>query len=395
MSKPVNLLIVDDEPNIRRILQAAFQKQGYNVHTAEGGKQALSVVDSEPIDAVICDVIMPDIHGTELLKTVRTTHPDLVFVMMTAFGTIPQAVDAMRMGAFDYMTKPFDLEMLKKVVARGIEARAKRNAASPTTTTVPKGKNGKCVIIGESPKMKELMTMVDRVADARATVLISGESGTGKELIARALYERSSRADKPFVAISCAALPETLLESELFGHEKGAFTGATGQKPGRFELAHQGTLFLDEIGDVPPVIQIKLLRVLQEREFERLGGTKPLKVDVRMIAATNRDLEEAVAAGQFRADLFYRLQVVQICLPPLRERKEDIPTLCEHFIAKYNTENSRNLKSIAPAALDALIAYKWPGNIRELENTIERAVVLAPDDAHQITPDLLPPHIAV
>jgi DNA-binding NtrC family response regulator len=308
--------------------------------------------------------------------------------MITAYGTIKTAVEAMRLGAFNYITKPFDLDELQTMVKKALDAR--ENGADfpvPVKRTTPFRPEN---IIGSSSRMQDLLNTVERAADSRATVLIRGESGTGKELIARALHFHSSRAGKPFIAVSCAALPETLLESELFGHEKNAFTGAATQKPGRFELANHGTLFLDEVAEIPPLLQVKLLRVLQEREFERIGGTKTLKVDVRLIAATNKDLEKAVASGEFRDDLYYRLQVIPIYIPPLRERREDIPSLVNHFLKKYNQENGRKIEKIAPEALGLLMRYRFPGNIRELENAVERAVVMADRDAKILTPDLLP-----
>jgi DNA-binding NtrC family response regulator len=297
----------------------------------------------------------------------------------------------MRLGAVDFLTKPLEMDVLRKVIRNALRDRErglktpsvrKRDAARKTTP-----------FIGNSPAIQQVLTIVERVADTRTTVLITGESGTGKELIARMLHEKSSRAGGPFVAVSCAAIPETLLEVELFGAVKGAYTGADTDRIGKFEAANGGTLFLDEIGDIPPLIQVKLLRVLQEREIERLGSNKPIPVDVRLVAATNRDLEQAVQAGSFRADLFYRLQVVHIHLPPLRERPEDIPLLVEYFIRKYAEENRRAMRAVCPDTLKLLQAYPWPGNVRELENTIESAVVLAPPDATVLLPEHLPPHL--
>jgi two-component system, NtrC family, response regulator AtoC len=303
---------------------------------------------------------------------------------MTAYGTIPQAVQAIRDGAFEYVTKPFDLDALKRVVASALEEGA------PASPRRAKGKSKESSFLAESPAMREILDTVRQVADSRATVLITGESGTGKEVVAKALHGLSARSAKSFVAVSCAALPETLLESELFGYEKGAFTGAQASRVGRFETAHQGTLFLDEIGEVPLGIQVKLLRVLQEREFERLGSAKPVRVDVRLVTATNRDLQEAVDGGTFRLDLLYRLQVVEIRIPPLRERVEDVLPLARLFLEKYARENER-----APLALDeraerALQAYRWPGNVRELENVVERAVVLSPSEETSLGLALLP-----
>lgn len=384
------LLIVDDEPNIRRVLTAVFEKAGYRVLTAENGRKALDVVSSEPdVNVMICDLIMPDLNGVEVLKSAKEINPQLSVVMITAHGTIKTAVDAMKLGAFDYITKPFDMDEIKLVVKNAAE-RSELLGENIHLKQELKSRYSFEGIIGSSSKMQEVFKIVERVANSNATVLIRGESGTGKELIARAIHYNSPRAAKPFIAVSCAALPETLLESELFGYEKGAFTGAVGQKAGRFELAHQGTLFLDEVPEISPPVQVKLLRVLQEREFERVGGTKTIRVDVRLIAATNRDLEQLVAEGHFRPDLYYRLQVIQVFLPPLRERTEDIPLLVQHFVEKYNKENGKCVKGVTDETMDLLMKYRWPGNVRELENVIERGVVLADADEDLITPDLLP-----
>lgn len=390
MDDSKSILIVDDEANIRRVLDAVFTKDGYRVLTAENGRKALDIISTEPnLDVLLCDLIMPDLNGIEVLKSAREINPFLSVVMITAHGTIKTAVDAMRFGAFDYITKPFDMDEIKLIVRNALERR--RLLAENTELKQELRSHYKFdEIIGSSGKMQEVYKIIERVANSNATVLIRGESGTGKELVARAIHFNSPRSAKPFIAVSCAALPETLLESELFGHEKGAFTGAAGQKAGRFELANQGTLFLDEIADVSLAMQVKLLRVLQERKFERIGGTKTLNMDVRLIAATNRNLEDDVAAGGFREDLYYRLQVIQVFLPPLRDRKEDIPPLVEHFVEKFNKQNSRSMKFASPECMDLLMKYNWPGNIRELENAIERGVVLADPSSEYITPDLLP-----
>ncbi len=383
------LLIVDDEPNIRRILQMAFEKVGYVATTAEDVPTALELIEAETPDCIITDVTMPGLTGYDLQREVRSRHPHIPVIIMTAFGTIPQAVQAIRDGAFEYVTKPFDLDTLKRIVGAALDEPA-------TATRSPKAKlasRPQASFIAESEAMKDVLATVTQVADSRATVLITGESGVGKEVVAKALHELSSRSTKPFVAVSCAALPETLLESELFGYEKGAFTGAQGTKIGRFELAHQGTLFLDEIGEIPMSIQVKLLRVLQEREFERLGANKPTKVDVRVVTATNRDLRTAVDEGVFRLDLMYRLQVVELNVPPLRERREDIRPLAEHFLAKYCADNERGLLTLGEETLAKLEAYAWPGNVRELENTIERGVVLSSPGEEVLVPKLLPPSI--
>ena len=364
------LLIVDDEPNIRRILQVAFEKAGIETVVAENGLQALRVLETGPVSGVLTDVTMPEMTGFELHDQIIARWPDLPVIIMTAYGTIPQAVAAIRNGAYEFITKPFDLDSLKKIVKSALgetpAPRAKRGA-----------KKGKATFIAASPAMKEVEKLVQQVADTRATVLITGESGTGKEVVAKLLHELSPRAGQPFIAASCAAIPESLMESELFGYEKGAFTGAQGSKPGRFELANSGSLFLDEIGDVPPLIQVKLLRVLQEREFERLGATAPTKVDVRLITATNRDLHQMVEDGAYRLDLLYRLQVVEVHLAPLRSRVEDVGALASHFLAKFSAENGRSLSTISQDAMRRLEAYAWPGNVRELSNAIERATVLA------------------
>ena len=390
MEDSKSILIVDDEANIRRVLDAVFAKDGYRVLTAENGRKALDIVSTEPeLDVLLCDLIMPDLNGIEVLKSVREINPFLSVVMITAHGTIKTAVDAMRFGAFDYITKPFDMDEIKLIVKNALERR-RLMAENTELKQQLRSRYRFDEIVGTSGKMQDVYKVIERVANSNATILIRGESGTGKELVARAIHFNSPRSAKPFIAVSCAALPETLLESELFGHEKGAFTGAVGQKAGRFELANQGTLFLDEIAEVSLAMQVKLLRVLQERKFERVGGTKTLSMDVRMIAATNRDLEDAVAAAEFREDLYYRLQVIQVYLPPLRDRKEDIPPLVEHFVEKFNKQNGREIKFVSSDCMELLMRYGWPGNIRELENAIERGVVLADPASEYITPDLLP-----
>jgi two-component system, NtrC family, response regulator AtoC len=382
------LLVVDDEPNIRRILEVAFEKAGYLVSVAEDAHEALRILAEHPHDCVLTDVTMPGMSGYDLMREILSRTPDMPVVVVTAYGTIPQAVQAIRDGAFEYVTKPFDLDNLKKVIERATDpaaptaSRTRRSKPDRATTPAP---------VAASPAMRTVYETVEQVADSKATVLLTGESGVGKEVVARSLHSLSGRSAQPFVAVSCAALPETLLESELFGYEKGAFTGAAGAKAGRFESAHGGTLFLDEIGEVPMSIQVKLLRVLQEREFERLGASKPTRVDVRLVAATNRDLRQAVEEGIFRLDLLYRLQVVEVVIPPLRERPEDIPVLAAHFLDKYGRENGREGLTVSGEAEARLLAYPWPGNVRELENAMERATVLAGPDARELTPALLPP----
>lgn len=390
MCENKSILVVDDEPNIRRVLDAVFTKSGYTVLTAENGKKALDIVSTEQgLQVLLCDLIMPDLNGMDILKAVREMNPNISVVMMTAHGTIKSAVDAMKLGAFDYITKPFDVDEIKLIVNNALE-RSILIEENIQLKQQLKSRYGFDEIIGNCGRMQDVFRMIERVAQSSATVMIRGESGTGKELVARAIHFNSKRSMKPFVAVACAALPETLLESELFGHEKGAFTGAVGQKAGRFELANKGTLFLDEISEIPPSVQVKLLRALQERQFERVGGMKTVNVDVRLVAATNRDLEKCVADGSFRDDLYYRLQVIQIFLPPLRDRLDDIPLLTEHFINKFNERNEKHVKFVDQATMDLLMRYKWPGNVRELENAIERCVVLADDDAELITSDLLP-----
>lgn len=391
MSQKKRVLIVDDEMNIRRILQASFDKNGWHAMIADSADMALAMLERESVDCVLTDVTMPGMSGYDLQKRIAELHPETPVVIMTAFGTIPQAIEAIRNGAFEFVTKPFDLDTVKKIIQSALEGNEPKSAKAKAK---PKKASGDAKVerafIAESPAMKEILETIQQVADSRATVLVTGESGTGKEVVARLIHTLSQRSAQPFVAISCAALPETLLESELFGHEKGAFTGADTAKPGRFELADQGTFFLDEIGDIPMPIQIKLLRVLQEREFERLGATKPTRVDVRLVTATNRDLQAAVDDGTFRLDLLYRLQVVEIHLPALRERQEDIKPLCEHFLAKYSAENARELATVSDEALALLHAYPWPGNIRELENTMERATVMASSGEQELLPKHLP-----
>lgn len=382
------LLIADDEPNIRRILQAIFVKDGYDVHVAENGVRALEVAAAQPVHVLITDLIMPDMNGVELLQKIKQRQPGVTAIMITAYATIKTCVDAMHYGASDYITKPFDVDEIRAVVKRALARSqdAQRAAIGGLSTPHDAPKWGTAI----SPAMQEVNKTVTRAAASRATVLVRGESGTGKELVARALHQQSERAQAPFVAVSCAALSETLLESELFGHEKNAFTGAATERKGRFEMAHGGTLFLDEIGDVPLPVQIKLLRVLQQREFERVGGTKTIKVDVRVVAATNGDLEQLIKEGKFREDLYYRLQVIQIVMPPLRKRPEDIPLLVAQFLQKFNAENGASVEAFSAEAMMHLLAYPWPGNVRELENVVERCVVMADSHAKQIGPDLLP-----
>jgi len=365
------VLIADDEINIRRVLEAILRREGYDVVTAGNGNEALQKMTTD-VHSVITDLKMPGMDGMTLLRKLSADFPEVPVVMITAHGSVENAVEAVKLGAFDYIEKPFEQEQIRQVIAKalGTHARAKQSA-SPAG----EGSEGRYRLVGNSETIRAVYSVIDRVADTPSTVLITGESGTGKELIARALHENSSRRNGPFIKINCAAIPATLMESELFGYEKGAFTGAVGSKPGRFELANGGTLFLDEIGEVPVEMQVKLLRVLQESEFERVGGIKTIKVDVRLVTATNRDLATEIGVGKFREDLFYRLNVVPLQIPPLRERKEDIPLLVDHFIAKFNERLKKNFSGIEPAALASLVAHPWPGNIRELENVIERTLL--------------------
>ena len=389
--KSKTLLIADDEPNIRRVLQAIFVKDGYEVHVAENGVKALEWASANPVGLLITDLIMPDMNGVELIQKVKQRHPETVAVVITAYATIKTCVDAMRYGASDYITKPFDMDEIRAVVKRAVTRAAEAQAA---VTGVSRNSNSapppSLLANAVSPAMQEIMDTISRAAASRATVLIRGESGTGKELVARALHEQSDRTSGPFIPVSCAALSETLLESELFGHEKNAFTGAAAEKKGRFELAHGGTLFLDEIGDISAAVQVKLLRVLQQREFERVGGTKTIKVDVRVVAATNSDLEQLIKDNKFREDLYYRLQVIQLTMPPLRTRTEDIPLLIAQFLSKFNAENDAAAETFSPEAIMHLLSYPWPGNVRELENVVERCVVMADRHTRVIDASLLP-----
>ncbi len=373
------LLIADDEKNIRSGLQMAFEDEGYQVLTASDGNEAWEKLQKNIVDLVITDLRMPGMDGYELLKRISSSYPTLPVIVLTGHGTIETAVETMRDGAIDFFTKPVDIDKLALVVRKSIttsELKEQNRKLSEELQRLRREK-GYSRIIGRSQKVSSMMQLIEQVADTRATVLITGESGTGKELVADALVALSSRSDKPFIKVHAAALSATLLEDELFGHEKGAFTGATAMKKGRFELADGGTIFLDEIGEIDASTQIKLLRVLQEREFERVGGEKPITVDVRVICATNRNLEEEVKKGNFREDLFYRLNVVRIEVPPLRERKEDIDLLAASFLETFNKEDKRKIEGFTPAASKALLSYSWPGNIRELKNAIESSVVLA------------------
>ncbi len=385
------ILVVDDEPNLRRVLSAQLERDGYDVHTAEDGEQALGMLKEHHIDLVISDLRMPKVDGMELLRRVVASEDSIPVVIITAHGTVDNAVEALKTGAFDYITKPFDQAEVRTVVRKALRTRdlSDRDASRPLAASAPEGV--RYGIIGKSASILELYAVLDRVADTPTTVLITGESGTGKELVARALHENSSRRDKPFIKVNCAAIPRDLMESELFGYERGAFTGAVTSKPGRFELASAGTLFLDEIGSIPVEMQVKLLRALQESEFERVGGVKTIRVDVRLVAATNSDLKKEITAGTFREDLYYRLNVVPIRLASLRERAEDIPLLVQHFIAKFNARLKKKIGGTDFDAEHLLSQYPWPGNIRELENVVERAVLFC--DQEQLSTADLPAEV--
>ncbi len=367
------ILIADDEANICKVLSATLQREGYQVASARDGEEAIAQLSKETFQVVVTDLKMPKVDGMEVLGWVQRNRPDVPVIIITAHGTVDNAVQALKKGAFDYITKPFEKQDLIAVIAKAVRteslARSDVHAAQP--------ENERYRLIGETPAMKAIYDIIEKVADTPSTVLIQGESGTGKELIAAALHFNSARRARPFIKINCAAIPRELMESELFGHEKGAFTGAVNSKPGRFELADGGTLFLDEIAEIPVEMQVKLLRAIQESEFERVGGIQTIRVDVRLVVATNRDLQQEVAQGRFREELFYRLNVVPIRLPPLRERREDIPLLVEHFLAKFNARLNRAIDDISQNAMNLLCNYRWPGNIRELENVIERALVFA------------------
>ena len=369
------ILIVDDEKNYLVVLEALLSAEGYETVTADNGRTASKAIQEGDIDLLLTDMKMPGMSGMELLDHAKKIKPEVPVIMMTAYGTIEMAVEAMRKGAFDYITKPFENEELKLTIQKALENyRLIRENRLLTEALSDRYKYGN--IIGKSKPMLAIYDLIDKIAQSKASILITGPSGTGKELIAKAIHYNGSRSKRPFVSINCGALTETLLESELFGHERGAFTGAVAMKKGRFEVADEGTLFLDEVGEMPPPLQVKLLRVLQEMEFERVGGTKTITVDVRVVSASNRNLKEDVNRGLFREDLYYRLNVIHIEVPPLRERVEDIRLLVDHFIQKYRQDGGEQKIELSPEAWKAIYNYAWPGNVRELENVIERAVVL-------------------
>jgi DNA-binding NtrC family response regulator len=384
------ILVVDDEVNARTALAELLRDEGFEVETAADAFKALGKYESFLPHVVVTDLKMPGKDGIELVKKIRSFEDASAVVVMTAFGAVSSAVEAMRAGAADYLTKPLNFDELLVVLDKVLEQQALRREARQLRARV-RDRVAPDNIVGASPPMQRVFEVVDQVAPSKATVLITGESGTGKELVANALHQRSPRANGPFIKLHCAALAESLLESELFGHEKGSFTGAMARKDGRFSLADGGTLFLDEIGEISPSIQVKLLRFLQEHEFERVGGTQTIKVDVRVIAATNRNLADEVAKGRFREDLYYRLNVVSLEMPPLRDRRTDIPSLAKFFLDRYAKENAKTIEGFAPETMELLIAYDWPGNVRELENAVERAVVLT--TRAQIEPKALPPNV--
>lgn len=376
MKEPANILIIDDEAAIRDSMSQVLRKEGYRVREAVDGKEGLKIFNQESFHVVFLDLKLPGIKGMEVLTKIKETSPETPVIIVTGYASIESAVEAMKRGAFDYMAKPFTPEELRVVTKRALDGR-KLLFENLYLRGELEAKSEFEMVVGRSKAMREILDLVRRVSPTESTVLITGESGTGKELIAREIHRHSLRSEAPFVVVDCGALVETLFESELFGHVKGSFTGAHETKHGRFEVADGGTIFFDEISNIGLNIQAKLLRVIQEREITRIGSSKPIKVDVRILAATNENLAEAVKKGKFREDLFYRLSVVPLHLPPLRERKEDIPLLVEHFLQKYNKKTKKNIESVSTRAIKALIEYDWPGNIRELENTIERAVVLS------------------
>jgi len=378
--QPAKILVADDEQNLRRVLTALLRREGHDVVQAANGLEAIEHLSAA--DVVITDLRMPGADGMEVLRTASAKYPHVPVIMITAYGSVGQAVEAIKAGAFDYIEKPFEQDAIKIVVEKAVgQAAANRLAPQQAlyTSAEPEAR-GKFGLVGNSVEMQAIFAVIEKVADTPSTVLITGESGTGKELVAKALHEESSRKNGPFIKINCAAIPKTLMESELFGYEKGAFTGATSSKPGRFELADQGTLFLDEIGEIPVEMQVKLLRAIQESEFERVGGIRTIEVDVRLITATNRDREQEVARGNFREDLFYRLNVVPLQIPPLRRRSGDVPMLVTHIIKKFNERLKKAISGISDEALTALEGHGWPGNIRELENVLERTILFTKGD---------------
>jgi two-component system response regulator PilR (NtrC family) len=388
--RPPRILVVDDERSMRELLAIVLRREGYEVLLAENGRAAIELLEHEPVDLLISDIKMPDLSGVEVLRAAKKIDQDILGIMITAFASTETAVEAMRLGACDYLSKPFDIDLLKMKVREKIENRQlkQENLLLKRTLGLTHQFSN---IIGRSESMLAVFKMIETVARTNSTILLTGESGTGKGLVAQAVHFHSLRRDKPMVSLNCGALPENLLESELFGHMRGAFTGADSNKKGLLEVAERGTVFLDEIGEMSAVLQVKLLRVLQERRFRRVGGLEEQQADIRVIAATNQDLTRLVAEGRFREDLFYRINVIPISLPPLRERREDIGLLAEHFLAKYNEQMGKEIAGISRESMALLMEHDWPGNIRELENVLERAVAL--EATPTILPDSLPPGI--
>jgi two-component system response regulator PilR (NtrC family) len=388
--RPPRILVVDDERSMRELLDIVLRREGYEVLLAENGKSAVALLERESVDILISDIKMPDMSGVDVLRAAKKVDPDILGIMITAFASTETAVEAMRLGACDYLSKPFDVDLVKMKVREKIESRQLRHENVLLKRTL--GLSHQFAnIIGRSAAMLDVFKMIETVSRTNSTILLTGESGTGKGLVAQAIHFNSLRREKPMVSLNCGAMPESLLESELFGHMRGAFTGADQNKKGLIEVAERGTVFLDEIGEMSPVMQVKLLRVLQERRFRRVGGLEELVADIRVIAATNQDLTKAIADGRFREDLYYRINVIPIALPALRDRREDIPLLAEHFLAKYGDSMGKPVSGISHEAMDLLMGHDWPGNIRELENVIERAVAL--ESTPSILSDSLPPAI--
>jgi two-component system, NtrC family, response regulator PilR len=385
--RPPRILVVDDERSMRELLAIVLRREGYEVMLADNGRSAVEFLEREPVDLLISDIKMPDMSGVEVLRAAKKIDQDILGIMITAFASTDTAVEAMRLGACDYLSKPFDIDLLKMKVREKIENRQLRQENLLLKRTLGLSHQFSN-IIGRSEPMVAVFKMIETVARTNSTILLTGESGTGKGLVAQAIHFHSLRRDKPMVALNCGAMPESLLESELFGHMRGAFTGADANKKGLLEVAERGTVFLDEIGEMSAVMQVKLLRVLQERRFRRVGGLEELQADIRVIAATNQDLTRAVAESRFREDLYYRINVIPIMLPALRERREDVPLLAEHFLVKYSEQMDKPVSGVSREAMELLMQYDWPGNIRELENVLERAVAL--EGTPTILPDSLP-----
>src|SRR6266540_1863562 len=388
--RPARILVVDDERSMRELLAIVLRREGYEVLLAENGRSAIAMLEREPIDLLISDIKMPDLSGVDVLRAAKKLDQDILGIMITAFASTETAVEAMRLGACDYLSKPFDIDLLKMKVREKIENRQLRQENVLLKKTLGLAHQFSN-IIGRSASMLDVFKMVETVSRTNSTILLTGESGTGKGLVAQAIHFNSLRREKPMVSLNCGALPENLLESELFGHMRGSFTGADSNKKGLLEVAERGTVFLDEIGEMSPPLQVKLLRVLQERRFRRVGGLEELQADIRVVAATNQDLTRLVSEGRFREDLFYRINVIPISLPPLRERREDIPLIADHFLTKYGEQMGKSITGISNEALEFLVRYDWPGNIRELENVIERAVAL--EATPTVLAESLPPAV--